>query len=203
MAKQKIAPQKTTVCCLISVFILLVFAGGCTVQTASQPFARENVDFGFVKKIAVLPFENNTKDEFAPERVRDIAITQILALGIFDVADKGIVDSVLREEAIDPGKPMDRQTLRRLGQRLSVQAIFIGTIDMAGDSRKGSTVYPELSLTLRLLEVQSGLVIWQASGHGSGDSVWRRLFGLASYDAFQVAIELVNELLYSIPKGAS
>ncbi|MGV1100012.1 hypothetical protein ACUUL3_11470 [Thiovibrio sp. JS02] len=180
---------------------LSIFFAGCGVPTISENFLRENVDFGFVKNVAVLPFENNSKDEFAPERVRDIMNTQLLSMGLFDAVDKGMVDSILREEGIDPGKPLDRHAVQRLGQRMSVQAILFGTIDHSGENRKGSNVYPELDLTVRMLEVQSGVVIWQASGHGSGDSVLRRLFGLAAHDSFQVTMELVNEILSTIPKG--
>lgn len=180
---------------------LVLTVAGCGAKARSESFLRENVDIGFVKKVAVLPLENNSKDEYAPERVRDITITQILAMGLFDVIDKGVVDSVLREEAIDPGKPVDRQALRRIGQRLSVEVVMLGTIDLAAENRKGSMVYPELSLTLRLLEVQNGEVIWQGTGHGTGDSVWRRLFGLAAYDVFEVSLKVVKDLLAVIPAG--
>lgn len=189
---------------LILVFMLL-FVNGCISQSAggAQPFLRENVDFAFIKKIAVLPFANNSKDEYIPEMVRDIAITQVLSSGLFDVADKGMVDSILREEAIRSTEPIDRQTLRRLGQRLSVQAIFLGVVDQVDESRKGSTVAPELTLTLRMLDVQSGLVVWQASGHGSGDSILRRLFGVGAKGIFEVTLDLIDDLLMSIPRGGA
>jgi hypothetical protein len=183
-------------------FVLLLLtlcATGCTLRGGLESFSRENVDIGFVRAVAVLPLENNSKDEFAPERVRNITMTRILGRGLFDVVDKGVVDSLLHEEAIDPGKPLDRQDLRRLGQRLNVQAVMLGTIDLADEGRKGSVVYPQLSVTLRLLEVESGLVIWQASGHESGDSVWRRLFGLASVGRFELTLALVDKMLSTIP----
>lgn len=186
---------------VLSLVLSLIAFGtaGCAAKASSESFLRENVDIGFVKKIAVLPFQNNSKDEFAPERIRDIVITQILAMGIFDVVDKGVVDSVLREEAVEAGKPIDRQALRRIGQRLGVEVVALGTIDLSGENRKGSMVYPEISITFRMLEVQNGEVIWQGTGHGTGDSVWRRLFGLAAYDVFEVSLEVVKELLFSIP----
>jgi hypothetical protein len=166
----------------------------------SKAFVRENVDFGFVKKIAVLPVENNSKDEFAPELVRDIAITRILAMKLFDVTDKGVVDSFLREEAIDPGKPLDTPTIKRLGQKLGVQGLLLTTLDIAADSRKGTMNYPEMSVTLRLVEVETGLVIWQAGGHQSGDSFLRRLFGLSGRDKYQVTVSLVEDVLHTIPR---
>jgi len=119
------------------------------------------------------------------------------------VVDKGLCDSVMREEGVDPAKPVDRQALRRLGQRLGVEVVLLGTVDMADEGRKGSTSYPELSLTLRMLEVQNGEVVWQSTGHASGDSLVRRLFGLAAHDAFRVGREMVDTMLSSIPVGKS
>ncbi len=180
--------------------LLLTFGiAGCAGRGSLESFSRENIDIGFVRAIAVLPLENNSKDEYAPERVRNITMTQVLGRGLFDVVDKGVVDSLLHEEAIDPGKPLDRQALRRLGQRLNIQAVMLGTIDLAEEGRKGAVVYPQLSVTMRLLEVESGLVIWQASGHESGDSAWRRLFGLASVGSFDLSLALVDKMLSSIP----
>ncbi len=179
--------------------LLAIGMAGCAGKGSLESFSRENIDIGFVRTIAVLPLENNSKDEYAPERVRNIAMTRVLGRGLFDVVDKGVVDSLLHEEAIDPGKPMDRQALRRIGQRLNIQAVMLGTIDLANEGRKGAVVYPELSITLRLLEVESGLVIWQASGHGSGDSAWRRLFGLAAVGSYDITLTLVDDLLSTIP----
>ncbi len=182
------------------VLLLLTFGiAGCAGRGGIESFSRENVDIGFVRSIAVLPLENNSKDEYAPERVRNISMTQVLGRGLFDVVDKGVVDSLLHEEAINPGKPLDRQALRRIGQRLNVQAVMLGTIDLADEGRKGAVVYPELSVTMRLLEVESGLVIWQASGHESGDSAWRRLFGLGTVGPFELTLTLVDKMLATIP----
>ncbi|HIJ78262.1 MAG: CsgG/HfaB family protein [Desulfobulbaceae bacterium] len=188
-----------------SVLFLMLFANGCILQTAggAQPFFRENVDFGFIKKIAVLPFSNNSKDQYVSEMVRDITITQMLSSRVFDVADKGVVDSILREENVQPGEPLDPQALRRLGQRLSVQAIFLGVVDQVGESGKGSSGASEMTLTLRLLDTQSGLVVWQATGNGSGDSLGRRLFGVGAKGTFEVILDLVDDLLDTIPRGGA
>ncbi|MFH1020933.1 MAG: hypothetical protein V1782_10055 [Pseudomonadota bacterium] len=187
-----------------TLLLVVVFLGltGCSLPFAGKEkaFVREDVDFGFVQKIAVLPVENNSKDEFAPELVRDITITRILAMKFFDVPDKGMVDSFLREEAIDPGKPLDAPAIKRLGHRLNVQGLLLTTLDNAADSRKGTMSYPEMSVTLRLVEVETGLIIWQAGGHQTGDSFWRRLFGMAGRDKYQVTKSLVEDILHTLPR---
>lgn len=192
---------KKVLCTLLLVGVSFVLTGcGLPFMGKSKAYVRENVDFGFVQKIAVLPVENNSKDEFAPELVRDITITRILAMKLFDVMDKGLVDSFMREEAIDPGKPIDAATIKRIGQKLNVQSLLLTTLDISAESRKGTMSYPEMSVTLRMLEVETGLVIWQSGGHQSGDSIWRRLFGLSGRDKYQVTVSLVEDILYTIPR---
>jgi len=189
---------------LIACVLLIVsLLGGCGVKISSETFLRENIELGYVRQVAVLPFANHSKDEFAAARAQDYTITQGLAMGLFDIVDKGLVDSVMREEAIDPGTPLDMPTIKRLGQRLNVQALLLGAVDYAEEGRRGNFAFPELSLTLRLIDVGTGTVLWQASGYGSGYSVWGRLFGLASRDIFQVGLETIEEMLETLPAVAS
>ena len=185
----------------ISLLFLFTLWGlsGCGGSTNMESFLREEVDLTYVVKVAVVPFENISKDQYAAERLRGMVITQILAQGLFDVVDKGLVDSALREEAIDLDKgPMDAGSLKRLGQRLNVQAFLLGTIDQSGAVQRGSTSYPELSITLRLVDTNTGMIFWQASGSRSGDSMGKRLFGLGSDDEFKIALKLLRQILASI-----
>ena len=179
--------------------VLLMVITGCGGKTVSESFTREDVDVAFVQTIAVLPFENNSEERFAGHRARDLTITQVLAMGLYDVVEKDLVDSHMYNEAIDPGTPIDPLTLKRLGNRLGVQAFLVGTVDVAGENKLGATTYPEIALTLRLIETDSGMIIWQASGHRSGESFGRRLFGLKADDAFQITLSLVRALLNTAP----
>ena len=192
--------KKTIFYAVISVLFLLLH--GCTTMEtkSTSTFVREGVDLGYVTRVAVLPFENNTQDDFAAQRIRDITATQILAMGIFDVVDKGIVDSALREMAIDQDTPMDAPLVKRLGQRLGVQGFILGTVNGLGERRQGSFSYPEISLTLELLDAQSALVLWRTSDTMSGYSLSDRLFGLSPLDSFQLTVNLLQNMLATIPK---
>lgn len=180
--------------------ILTIFTvAGCGSKSTMESFLRDEVDMTYVTRVAVAPIENNSKEQFAPERVRGMAITEVLAQGLFDVVDKGLVDSAFREEAVDLSKaPMDAGVLKRLGQRLNVQAFLMGSIDHAGDVQRGQNSYPELGLTLRLVDVNSGMIFWQASGNESGNSLGKRLFGVGSDDEFKVSLRLLRRLLATI-----
>ena len=177
---------------IISVFVVsvLLLLAGCASRGSVQSFNRADASIAHIQAVAVLPFEGS---DSAP-RVREFAITQVLAQGLFDVIDKGRVDSFLAQEALAPGTPLDAPTLRRLGQIINVQAFLLGSVEQSRDSR-GSAIYPEISMTLRLIDAETGVLRWQASGRGSGYSLVDRLFGLAPRDHFQVTMDLLARLL--------
>ena len=61
--------------------------------------------------MAVLPLENLSGDRFASDRVRELLVTEMQALGIFEVVDVGEVNRVLRYDQIEsrlknPPKPV-------------------------------------------------------------------------------------------------
>lgn len=173
---------------------------GCAGGSKGQTFVREGVDIGYVNKVAVLPFANNTDDDFAAQRIRNITATEILAMELFDVVDQGIVDSALREMAINRDTPLDEPLIRRLGQRLGVQGFIIGEVNGLGENRQAAFVYTEVSLTLQLLDSESAQALWRNSDSLSGYSLTDRLFGLAPMDSFQVTVSLLKRMLSTIPK---
>lgn len=185
------------------IFIVATCLFGCGAGSNMESFLRQDVDLSYVERVAVMPMQNNSKDTFASERVRDMVITQILSRGIFDVVDKGLVDSALRDEAVNLAKaPMDNTVMKRLGQRLNAQAFMMGTIDNAEQVQRGAVSFPDLSITLRLVDTNTGSIFWQASGHRSGDSLGKRLFGLGSDDSFRVSMKLLRRLLATIPDNS-
>lgn len=174
---------------------MLLALSGCGGGSITNSFMRKDASLAHIQTVAVLPLEN-LGGAGAP-RVREFAMTQVLATGMFDVVDKGRVDSVLREEAIDPGTPIDPTTLRRLGQRLQTQAFFLGSVQEVTETR-GNASFQEITMTLRLVDSETGTLLWQASGRGSGYSLADRLFGMAPKDSFRVSMDLLRKLLGTI-----
>jgi TolB-like protein len=184
-----------------NVFPLILFLSlpllGCAAK-APETFLRPEFNLEYVRKVAVLPFEDNVGNPNISKRCRQITISQILSSGLFDTVDKMQVDSVLKDEAVQPGTPINATTLRRLGQLLGVQAFLVGSLDEASENQKGAATYLDISLTMRLIDSESGLILWQASGRDSGFSWWDRLFGLGGKDPYQVTTELIRNLLGTI-----
>ncbi len=172
---------------VLCVVFLSIFAGCGGSQIDSRTFLRENTDMRLIERVAVMPFVGTARAEY----IRDLAITELLSSQVFEVVDKGRVDIVLKREGL--GNQLDVFTIRRLGESLKVQALLFGTVEQTTMSR-GSSSFPELTLTLRLIDCESGQLLWQASGRGSGYSVADRLFGFAPKDIFEITLELLDSL---------
>jgi TolB-like protein len=172
----------------------LLFLSGCSGSGSKvKSFMRENASLGHIQMVAVLPFEGGGS---AP-RIREFAMTQLLASGLFDVADKGRVDNLLQEEGIAEGAPLDAATIRRLSQRLKVQAVLFGSVQQESETR-GNAVFAQTTMTLRLIDSETGTLLWQASGRGSGYSLADRLFGMAPKDSFVVTMDLLRDLFKTL-----
>ncbi len=183
---------------VIILALLLGLVTSCATRQKIDYFIREGVDPSYIKRVAVLKLENNTQESFAAERIRNIVITEILALGLFDVVDKALVDMVLEEEAISEKVLLDKAALRRLAKKLGVQGLITGSVDTYEIVREGTYNYPVIAITLRLVDGATGEVIWQASGNINGYSTVGRLFGLRPKDYTQLSFELVRRLLETL-----
>lgn len=168
---------------------LLLCLPGCGSTSITKSFLREGAGLAHIKTVAVLPFEGGD----SAQRIREFAMTEILSSGIFDVVDKGRVDNLLRQEAIVGAAPLDAATIKRLGQRLNVQGFILGSVQQASESR-GRASFLEITITMRLIDCETGTLVWQASGRGSGYSWTDRLLGMAPKDSFQVTMQLLNDL---------
>ena len=170
---------------------LLLSLPGCYSAGAPpiESYVRENTNVMLIRTIAVLPFEGSGRTA----RIRELTITQLLANNMFDVVDKGLVDKFMQQEAIQGGAPLDIFTLRRIGESLDVKAVMLGSVEEVTNSR-GSASYDEITMTLRIVECETGQILWQASGMRSGYSTADRLFGMAPKDRFQVTLDLLYDL---------
>ncbi len=185
--------------CLVVAVLVVALAGGCAGRKSRDHYIREDVDLNFIERVVVLPFENQTNERGTELRVRDIVMTQVLAMGLFDVVEKGIVDKTLKDEVVVVADGIDAMTYKRLGQLLNAQAILHGSVGQAEEVRSGTETFHDLGLNMRLIDAGTGMVLWQASGFTSGESFGRRVLGISGPDQYQLASDLVEDLLSTIP----
>ena len=147
-------------------FIFIFFAA-CA--TTSNTYRDPNMDFGAIQAIAVMPFVSLARDNVAAERVRDVFITKLLSTGAVYVVPVGeVARGVARAEIANPATPSPEEVVK-LASIIKVQAVITGVLKEYGEVRSGTTSANIISVSLQMMEVQTGKVVWSASSDKGGD----------------------------------
>jgi TolB-like protein len=162
--------------------LLIISVVGC--KGAVIRYINPEANFSYIKKVAILPFNNMSNDRFAGERVRNTLTVELMSRGVFDVMERGEVSKVmglvLRAAGFEEGSAVevDKETLKLLGERLGVQAVILGSVDEYESGGRRAVV----SLSVRMLDTSSGIILWQAKSTATGTSIWRTIVGLEEQD---------------------
>ncbi len=172
---------------------IFVFLAGCA--TTGDIYRDPNMDFGAMQSIAVLPFSNLTRDNLAAERVRDVLINKLLSTGAIYVVPAGeAARGIARAEIQNPFAPSPEEIVK-LGGIIKVQAVITGVAKEYGEVRSGTTSASIISLSLQMIETQTGKVVWTASSTKGGISIWDRLFGGGGQPMNVITERVVNDLI--------
>ena len=172
--------------------LLLLLAAACT---PAGVYHDPNMDFGGIQSVAVLPFANLTTDKNASDRVRDALETSLMSTGAIYVVPAGeVARGISRARMMDPTAPSTDEA-KQLGSILKVQAVMVGTIREYGEVRSGSATANVISLSVRMIETQTGREIWSAASTKGGIGMTERLFGGGGHAMNEVTMEAIHDLL--------
>jgi len=163
-------------------------------------YVNPNVDFSFVHRVAIFPFQNRSQDLQAAARVQSIFMAEILDRGGLVLVDQGQVLSILQQSKISPGATLSSEQIIDLGKQLSVQGIFFGTVEEYGQARISNAQVYQITASFSLLETETGSLIWNSQVSRDGTSFWRRLFGGGTASLYQVSRSAVRDALRTLFK---
>ena len=179
--------------CYILLAFCLFFVIGCE-STSKHYYVRQQIDYSSIKRAAVLPFEPLTSDEYAGEKIRQLVITELLSRGI-DVVEPGEVTRALVELKIRSLGSIKTTDIQTLAKTLGVEALMMGSVEAYGISRGITVSYPEVSISLRLVEASSGNIIWSVCNTSGGPNFWTRHFGAENISLSETASKVVGEAI--------
>jgi len=171
----------------------LLIVGGCTANSPRH-YVRQQIDYSSIKRVAVLPFEPLTSDEYAGEKIRQLVITELLSRGI-DVVEPGEVTRALVELKIRSLGSIKTTDIQTLAKTLGVEALMMGSVEAYGISRGITVSYPEVSISLRLVAASSGNIIWSVCTPSGGANFWTRHFGAENISLSETASKVVGEAI--------
>lgn len=140
-------------------------------------FLHRDYNFGFIEKVAVIPFENISREQGASERATRFFVADLLAAEAFDVIEPGEVERVMAKVGITGSISPTKEQMAQVGAELGVQALFLGSVTEVTSVRSGASQYATVSLTIRLVETESGQTVWSASASEKGRGFWGSIFG--------------------------
>lgn len=179
---------------LLLIFILL----GCTAGFHRAPPAA--LSGGQKGKIAILPFENLSREEGAGDIAGNLFLVKMLQTGGFEIADPGYVDEALGAERVRLTAHIPLSTLQGLGKRLKVSYILMGSVledemqVLSGVGGGGQV--PSVSITARLIDVSSGRVIW-ADAQAKRGTDYEKVFGFGRIYSTSRLMEVITEKMVS------
>lgn len=173
---------------------LMVSISGC-MSLDEDLYIDSNMDFTALQKVAVLPLQNLTTEEEAAERVRDTLQGMLLASEAFYVLPPGEVARGLSRVGVRQPATPTAEELKALGGVLEIDAVITGVLREYGTVRSASSSANMISLSLQMIEVENGTVVWSAASTKGGITFMDRLLG-GSADPMNVVTEqVIHDLL--------
>ncbi len=176
----------------INILLLVALLGGCA---TSGRYQDKSMDFGAIRTIAVMPFQNLSQQQTAGERVRDVFSNMLLATGAVYVLPSGeVLRGVQRAGVANPLTP-SKDDVINLGKQLQADAVITGTLKEYGEVRSGSAASNVISMSVQMLETQTGRIVWAADTTKGGIGFSDRLFGGGGDPMNKVTEDAVRDLL--------
>lgn len=162
---------------------------------AKTTFHDPNMDFGLIRSVAVMPFDNLTTTAKAGDKVRDVFMTMLQAsVDVYVIPPGEVRRGISRVRIEDPTTPTAEDVVN-VAQNLSADVVITGTVLEYGETRSGSATGNIITLSVKMLEGQTGRVIWSASATRGGVGAAERLLGGGGQPMNIVTSQAVDDLL--------
>lgn len=180
---------------VLSILAVICLTACASAKGVSDVYKDANMDFGAVKTIAVLPFTNLTRDQSAAERVRDVFVNLLQATGAVYVVPAGeVVRGIIRSGTTTPNAP-NTEEIKKIAGIVSANAVITGVLKEYGEVRSGNSSANVISLSLQMIESETGRIVWSASSTEGGISIWDRLFGGGGKPLNDITVKAINDLI--------
>jgi hypothetical protein len=135
------------------------------VVTGVGPINRDTIDR--YRTMAVMLFEDAPGAEGTGSRVAGIVTTLLLDLDV-NMVERTELDEVFKEQVVQLQHADDAEVLK-VGKLVGAQAIVVGEVQQ-WERAEGDQI-SRVSLALRMIDVESGVVLFNGGGYGSDVSV--------------------------------
>lgn len=149
---------------ILGLLIALSFFMGCVAQSRNI----NQQETSKIKKVAVFPFYNISGRKEAGKIIANIFVAEIFKDGRYYVEEPGNILQFIIQERIDTLGEIQIERLKILNKRFGIDAVIIGTVEEFDEARGGGAI-PAVSIFARMIEANSGQLVWSAQNRKKGD----------------------------------
>lgn len=175
----------------------MILGAGCS-GLGPTTFVHPDFNFGFTERVAVVPFENLSRDQGAGARATRYFTAELLAAEAFDVVEPGQVSLMLQKEGVTRTADLGTDQIIALGRSLGVQALFLGSLGESDSQRSGSANVVHVTLNVRMVETEKGVTVWSTTHTEGGRGFWATLFGAGTKSRSEVTRRCVSRCLSTL-----
>jgi len=188
--------------------VTLVMSAACSpsktvkMQQALSVDKTERVESKYTgpkRRIGVVEFVN--KSTYGQGRLggaaTDILVTELTKSGKFIVVERDRMEKIMEEQKLQSQGMTDPQTAAQVGRILGLEAIVVGAVSQFGVKTEGSDYLisqtkkqvADVTVDIRLVDVQSGQVLMADSGKGQAKSKKGSFLGMGTKGGYDETIE--------------
>ena len=189
-------------------------------MTATETKHYDSKYTGPKRRIGVVDFENKTA--YGQNRLgssaSDVLITELAKTGRFVVVERDKINKIMDEQRLQASGAIDPRTAVQVGKLLGLNAIVTGVVSQFGEKTQGSDYLlvqskqqiAETTVDVRVVDTETGQVLYADSGKGRGKSGMHNVLGLGGRggydetlagDALRAAIvQFVDNIVSQVSK---
>lgn len=184
---------------LVALLALALALTGCARGRAHR-YQDPQMDFGAIRTVAILPFNNLSRDNLAADRVRETFASELLATGVVYVLPYGEVVRGIGKVGLGMPQAPNVDEVVKLGTTLKAEGVISGTVKEYGEVRSGSAQANVISVSVQLFETATGRVVWAAESTKGGVGFGDRMLGGGGEPLNDVTQAAIDELLAKLLK---
>lgn len=148
--------------------LLLVSLSGALAACAPDLVVKHQPPPGRATRVVVLPFEDGPGAPGSGALAAGAFAESLLSVPSYELVERGRVDEELKSRAVAAGIPIAESQAVEIGKRLGADAVVLGVVTEFKEREE--LIFPPASvaLSVRMVDVNSGLVSWTASQRFGG-----------------------------------
>jgi hypothetical protein len=180
---------------ILPAVLIVVLLASCSAFRSGGTFHDSNMDFGAIQTVAVMPLTNLTREQLAAERVRNVFTASLLSTrGMYVIPPGEVARGISRSAITDAANPSPEDVVKFAGI-VKVDAVITGVVREYGEVRSGTTAANVISVSMQMMEAQTGRIVWSAATTKGGIGIGARLFGGGGNPMNDITEAAVGDLL--------